>query len=138
MRFLADAAAELIVKRTRAGFGVKSFRAQRTNRLLSLDPDYIAYRRRKKLDSTTSPGKSNLTFTGQLLRSIKGNVTKEGRAVINFKDRRRGERLTNTQLAEYVEEQGRPFLYLAKTEQLKLAKFYEKTFSAILKNKGLR
>ena len=56
------------------------------------------------------PNKSNLTFTGQLLDSLKGTANVRKQRVQIKPTGRRKDGLTNEQLAEYVAQQGRPFL----------------------------
>jgi hypothetical protein len=136
MQNFADLTAEIIRRRTRLGYGVKSPGARR-ERLKPLSESYIEQRRgdavyftddqgqvrrvttsdkfkqRKKLSARTTPNKSNLTFTDQMLDSLTG-FARSG----EFKVEPTGQRddgLTNRQVAEYVEEE-RPFLTLSRSE----------------------
>lgn len=65
-----------------------------------------------------SPEKSNLTFTGQMLKAVRAVVKAVGKKVeitIDVADTRRVgkyEKLTNKKVAEYVADNGRPFLGL--------------------------
>lgn len=73
----------------------------------------------KEVDSEFfSPEKSNLTFSGQMLRALKATTKKLKRVVsieVSVDDTRRTgkyEKLTNAEVAEYVAQNGRPFLGL--------------------------
>jgi len=141
LRELGSFAAELIRKRTRKGFGVARPGGNR-RKLKRLARSTIEYRTRYKklLSSKTSPRKSNLTFTGQLLDSIKLKVTK-GRVTIGPRGRRRdifgrSSRTTNEQVAVFVSKD-RPFMSLGKVEQGKLVDFYASTFERMLTRRGL-
>jgi hypothetical protein len=66
---------DLITKRTKSGFGVEN----RTKKPLPpLRETSVSRRRRKILDSSTNPTKSNLTESGDMLKSIKHKPTKDG------------------------------------------------------------
>jgi hypothetical protein len=69
-------------------------------------------------DRAFEDGRSNLTFTGQLLNSMKHIVVGPGRLMIKFMDIHKGyksatgkvsKEISNELLAKYVAEQGRPF-----------------------------
>jgi hypothetical protein len=62
------------------------------------------------------PGKSNLTFSGQMLQSMSWDVTKSGFIVLIPETRRREGKLTNAQLARYLAKKGRPFMNLTSGE----------------------
>lgn len=127
------AARDMIVARTRRGFGVQRTGAKQ-ERLLKLSTNYKKYRKRVGVDSTTSPGKSNLTFSGQLLRSLVV-IAKKGQVTIRANNRRRKEGFTNNQLAEFVSEQGRPFMGLTVGELRKLRRLYENGLSGAIKKR---
>lgn len=79
MLILANFAKKMIIDRTRAGFGANGLGGART----SLDrhsSGYTAFRRRNssRLDSSTSPGTSNLTFTGAMLRGLTCTISGRG------------------------------------------------------------
>lgn len=126
MQRLGKMAIQIIQRRTRRGRGVsKSGGSVRT--LKRLSPNYIAARKRqrRKLSRFTSPGKSNLTFTGKMLSSMQATVVKQGHVRIGFKGRR------NEKVAEYVSKQ-RPFNNLARKEINALVEEFDKTFQAVL------
>lgn len=113
MQKIADSTALDIKRRTRLGFGVHANGAKR-KRLKRLSDKYIARRRATGTHDETSPKKSNLTYTGQLLNSLKAEGYKKGFRIV-FNDRRKGEKLTNSKLAEYVSK-ARPFLNLSNRQ----------------------
>lgn len=113
MQKIANSTVNDIKRRTRLGFGVSNHGAKR-KRLKRLSDKYIAHRRATGTHDETSPTKSNLTYTGQLLNSLKAEGYKMGFR-ITFNDRRKGEKLTNSKLAEYVSK-ARPFLNLSNRQ----------------------
>jgi len=58
------------------------------------------------------PSKSNLTFTGQMLESLKGRSNVRKQTVTIRATGTRDDGQSNEEVAEYVAEQGRPFLGL--------------------------
>lgn len=130
----ARMATTLIVRRTRSGKGVSSDGGS-LSQLKPLSRAYIERRRRSRLSAFTSAGKSNLTFTSELLGSMTAERRSAGSWWIVFKgSRARG--LTNAKLAQYVAAAGRPFLYLAKTELAELERGYRRTFDDLVKRKN--
>lgn len=80
--------------------------------------------RKRKLSQTNhtdeyhEEGKSNLTFTGQLLNSIVFKIVSKGKLLFTFsgthegyvsESGQKGKNISNEKLAKYVAEQGRPF-----------------------------
>jgi len=113
---------KIIFVRTKTGKGVTKS-GNRYN-LPGLTSNYKEQRRRYKrnLDSTTSPGKSNLTATGQLLKSM-FTRSKFGQIIIGIKDSRSKtlsgglNRTTNSEVLKHQEDQDRRFFDLTKTEK---------------------
>jgi len=69
-------------------------------------------------DEFYEEGKSNLTFTGQLLNSIVFNIVSKGKLLFTFsgthegyvsESGKKGKNISNEKLAKYVAEQGRSF-----------------------------
>lgn len=58
------------------------------------------------------PNKSNLTFTGQMLESLRGRSNLRNQTVTIFATGTRDDGQTNKEVAEHVADQGRPFLGL--------------------------
>lgn len=136
MRALALEAIDIIVKRTRLGYGVRRTYGEK-ERLPSLSARYIDYRRAfKRLSSTTSPRKSNITLTGRLLDSIGIKRVSEGQVVITALGTRPGG-LTNADLVGHLENKGRPFLRVSDLEFKQLIRIYRKTFGDLLKRNNL-
>lgn len=84
-----------------------------------------------------TPEKSNLTFTGQLLASISINIKKFGFTIYIPETKRRGENITNAQLARYVSQNGRPFMNLTAGEirivKSRMKKTIQKSLKRLLK-----
>ena len=133
---IAKIAISIISKRTRGGFGVKQAGGN-AERLKKLSSTYVEYRKRSdKLNrGLTTPGKSNLTFTGKLLESLtvkQVNVIQQ-KVFINGNRRRRAGGKTNEDVAGFVSEQGREFLNLSRRELEKVAVAYRRNLVANLK-----
>ena len=132
-------AVDLIVKRTRRGFGVKQSGGNVT-RLKALSSSYIKARQsaRSRLSRFTSPSKSNLTFTGQMLSSISVVKTKQSRGqvacTIGASPNRRRDGKTNEEIAALVSID-RPFLNLGKTELKEVIKVFQDRLTKSLKRR---
>lgn len=133
---VARFAIDLIVKRTRLGYGVdKNFGIK--SRLKSLSQRYKEFRKKyPKLASSTSPGKSNLTLTGQMLNSVKILKEQDGKIVIGPSGRR-NDGLSNLEVANFQENQGRTFNRISELEYRQVIRFYRKSFGDLLKKKKL-
>ena len=123
-------AIDLIVKRVRRGFGVKSPGGSE-QKLKPLSKAYIKKRKKSALSAFTSPSKSNLTFTGTLLYSLRLR-TKSKSITIGF-DEARPDGKTNSEVARNVSKD-RPFLNLSRDEAGKVQNFFVKMFDALVKN----
>lgn len=89
-----------------------------------LSPGYVKQRRKSsELSSLTSPGKSNVTHTGQMIESITGKGKSGGFDITLSGSRNDG--LTNKQVADFVEEGGRPFMNFSNIELKKIARLIE-------------
>lgn len=128
----------LIQKRTRLGYGVSQNGGDK-KRLKGLTEGYIAQRARDKskgrLSSFTSPGRSNLTRTGQLLDSLRAEYTGSGSIRISPSGLRFDGRLSNLRVAQYQEDQGRVFNRVSKLEFNQAVRFYRRTFGDLLKKR---
>lgn len=125
MNEIAESIAETIRKRTRQGKGISSKdENSKLTTLKKLSPDYIDIRKKynAELHSQTNPRKSNLTATGQLLDSIEGKGEKN-KITIEINDERgpgidgRKSNVGNNKLRKFVEEKGRIFFGLSKSER---------------------
>ena len=70
MKALGNLAVKRIQQRTRSGKGVRKTGGNERS-FKELSTQYIQFRKRSKLDATTSATTSNLTFSGSMLRSLK-------------------------------------------------------------------
>jgi len=155
MRTVANEAINIIVKRTRVGNSPNRIRVkteigeirERPVKIKALSPGYIQFRKDNKdwLDERTRPAKSNLTFTGQLLDSLRVTKAIRSRAVIEPTGTwRASEHPTQTRnismkkLAGYVADQGRPFLGLTELDSKKLIRFYRRSFGDLLKKSRIK
>jgi len=137
MRALSEFALNLIVKRSRLGFGVSKNFGEKS-KFPNLSDDYIKQRRRfKGLSFTTSPSKSNITRTGQLLLSMQVTVVKQGSFTIAPTGQRTDSRLSNKDLAEILAKKNRVFNRLSQLEYNQLVRFYRRTFGDLLKKRNL-
>lgn len=119
--FIIEEVPKIIMRRTRLGKGVSL--SGELEKLKPLSPEYIKMRKRlaSDLSTLTTPKKSNLTASGQLLSSIQG--TRQGtKFVFRFKESRAktafgGSSVTNSEIVGYQRKQGRRFFDLSKTER---------------------
>jgi hypothetical protein len=130
-------ARELIVKRTRLGYGVEDNFAPR-KKLGALKASYVKQRSMfEGLDSTTRPKKSNLTRTGEMLESLESKYVRKGLVLIEPKGaRNRKVALYNTQEVTYANGYTKPariFNRVSDNEYRQILRFYRKTFGDLLK-----
>lgn len=133
-RVAAEAGAELIRNRTRQGYGIANDGGS-IYKLKPLSASYIEYRQRSILSPHTSPGKSNLTFTGQLLDSLTSQRKQLGTWQIILKGTHSKAGIPNSQLAKYV-SRSRPFMFLSGGEIEKIRSLVRRTFRELVKSKN--
>lgn len=117
MDAIGQVVSESIAKRTRQGSGVKEY-GEEKEKLAALKPSYVNFREKTiKLDTTTTPGKSNLTLTGEMLSDIY-HTAEEGKVTIGFRSL-----FSNNKAywAHFPEGKNagrapRPFFHFSKTE----------------------
>lgn len=128
---------DLIVKRTRLGYGVsRQFGAKTSLKPLSMG--YRAFRTRNPaLSPTTSAGKSNLTFSGQMLDSVKIIRAQNGKVSFGPTGGRQDSSLTNLQVAAIQERQGRIFNRVSQLEYSQALRYYRRQFGDLLKKQRL-
>ena len=102
-----------IVRRTRLGFGARKWGGPK-GKFLPLTEKYKKFRRKSSdLDTSRgSAGRSNLTFTGQMLKAFRIRFVKTGLMEIGFNETRNDDK-TNSEIAGYHEGKGRklrPFI----------------------------
>jgi hypothetical protein len=134
LKNIGDFASGLIRVRTRLGYGVDSEGGER-QRLEPLTPRYILKRKlaRKsgKLYEETSPTKSNLTFTGQMLNSI-GVIKIAQNKVVIGPHGYRDDGLSNEEVANRVSKK-RPFNFLTSKEEDQVSRFAGNDFKSFVK-----
>lgn len=119
MKEVGDFAAKRIKTRTKLGWSVKDTGAQK-ERMKPLKQTSVEQRKKMleqgRLSGLTTPKKSNLTRTGQLLDSIRPkNATRSTVKVGPTGQRDDGK--TNQRVGEYVSDAGRPFNNLSDAER---------------------
>lgn len=133
MQEVADLAKSLVVNRTNRGFGVKTPEGK-AERLKALSASYKRKRRRLKasgeLSAQTTPAKSNLTKTRQMLDSVDARAS-TAKAEVFLKNERAKEK------AELQANEGREFMNLSKNEVKKVKKLIEDKIINDIKKKGL-
>lgn len=134
MRKYGESAAQLIKTRTRLGSGVASSGGDK-QKLKALSSSYKEQRKKfKQLSSQTSPGKSNLTRTGQMLDSMGVKSVKQDEVKVGPMGSRTEGNLTNEKLSQYVTEAGRPFNNLSKIETKRIATLISDDLEEEIKN----
>lgn len=133
---LGQIAVDLIVKRTRLGYGVAKNGGKRF-KLAALSDAYVKQRKKDRLSKFARPKKSNLTKTGQMLESVK--VLKVSRGVITVGPQGvRRDGISNDDLAIWnAKRKGRSFIYLSDNEFNQLRRAYRKMFGDLLRKKRL-
>lgn len=139
MKKVGDFAALLVVKRTRLGYGVEENFGEK-KKLAALSINYVKSRKKNGVDSTTTAKKSNLTRTGQMLKSVKAKYKGQGTIIITpTGNRSDGE--SNVDIAKYNAERepSRVFNRVSRLEFQQILRFYRKTFGDLVKksSKGL-
>lgn len=131
-------ASDLVVKRTRLGYGVpKNMGAK--SKFAILSPNYVKQRRLfAGLDPSTRANKSNLTRTGVMLESVRPIVT-SGQIIIRPTGNHKGG-FSNEQLAKWNEDgtKHRPrrvFLNISELEFNQIKRFYRKTFGDLVRSR---
>lgn len=134
MRKLGEEATRLIVKRTRLGYGVQKEGGERFPlSSISWTDRYKKLRKTFPLDETTRPRKSNLTLTGQMLRSIKV-IKIDGKSVTIAPTGWRSEKgLDNETVAAGNAKRGRVFLNLSANEYAQIARVYRKSYTDLMR-----
>lgn len=133
MQKVGDFTALLIVKRTRLGYGVNDNFGEK-KKLAGLSLNYIKARKRNGVDSTSSAKKSNLTKTGQMLKSVKAKYKSKGIVIIKPTGTR-DDGNTNEDIARYNAERSpsRVFNRVSALEFQQILRYYRKTFGDLVK-----
>jgi hypothetical protein len=139
---LGQFVADMIRLRTKLGFGVKQ-EGQQKEKLAALKPSTIEARRHKNLRGDTTPGRSNLTETGQMLDSIKAINPTNGKVTVIPTGSRHGDGKSNEDIAQYATDGAsgrvkRAFMNVSNVEHEKIKKEVEKIFRVIVKEKLIK
>lgn len=131
-------AADMIKLRTKLGSGVAAA-GQEKRKLKPLADSTVEQRERLakkgKLSDMTTPRKSNLTRTGQLLDSMRAHDPDSGTVLVgpsgNRKNEKRG--LTNELLGAFVTAAGRAFNNLSKIEIKRMNDTLKREIRAVIR-----
>lgn len=129
---------DLIRKRTRLGYGINKNGGDKV-RFPQLSDRYVDYRKknRRELDPTTSAKKSNVTFSGQMLRSL-GYRIKGGNSGILIQvsgTRRDGSKNEDVAL-ELLNKRDRRFIGLTRSEERQVARLYRQQFGKVIRKRS--
>lgn len=137
---------DIIKKRTRTGKAVGKMNGP-TGKFVKIKEKTVDYRKKyeKNLSEFTTPGRTNITATGQMLDSLRSE-SKTDSIVIYFEDKRtteldgRPSKITNSKLAKYTQEgsnnrPARPFLNLSRTEMDEIAKTIKRDILEMIRRK---
>ncbi len=131
---VAKMASDLIKKRTRLGYGVEKDGANKT-KLKGIKDKTIEQRQRKKkmglLHNNTTPKKSNLTDTGQLIDAIGSRATQRYGEV--FISEKRKDRAVNSDIVEGQSDMGRKFFNISNAEYKQLERELRKILRGRIK-----
>jgi hypothetical protein len=137
--FMQELANNMRSRRIGLGFGVEEDLAPKKS-LKSLSSRYIKFREKNpygELSDLTRAKKSNLTYSGQMLKAITGDSKGTLQGEIYFKDTRKpvmgsDKAPTNSQVAEW-NEATRPFFHVTDMEYKQLVQSMQKKLNAQLK-----
>lgn len=133
LKLMGEEAVRIVTKRTRLGYSVN--KNGEKSPLKSLSKPYVQFRKSSKLLSNlTTPSKSNLTFTGQMLDSMQVVKITSDSVIIGPRGYR-DDGKANEQIANYVNKGGRPFNNLSIAEQSQIKRFYRKVFGDLVDRK---
>lgn len=133
LREIGNEAREMVKSRTRKGFGVERELGPQT-RLAGISESYKKQRKRLqkqgKLSPETTPGKSNMTKTGELLDTLNLRVNKKS-VTVSAKGKK------NQDKAKYNAKAGRTIFNLSKSENQKIKKLINQKINDDIKKQGL-
>jgi hypothetical protein len=120
---IAEETVSEVKTRIRAGYGVEDDGSNKS-KFKPLKDSTKKSRKKSKLAGGTTPAKSNLTHTGELVDSIEADVT-DAKITLELK----GER--NQKVASYVSGD-RPFLHLSKQEIQRFIERFQEALGKLL------
>ena len=124
-------AANTIRERTRKGFGLNRKNGRELKKLAPLTETTVRLREEKSLSSETSPGKSNLTESGDMLDDLTYRVEKTA-AVVTFKSNEMADRAVHQERTDNKgfggqrlknKRKARHFMGLSRSEEKDLIEF---------------
>ena len=127
-----EKAADLIRKRTRLGRGTTETTPGKPQRLKKLSPQYIEFRKSFNLGEAGKPNFSNLTLTGQMLKSLGVIKVKKGLIRVGPTGTR-DDGNKNIKVAAWQRLQGRTFMHLTRGEERQLITDYRERLGLIVK-----
>jgi hypothetical protein len=143
---LGDFIERLIRVRTRLGYGVDQNEGQKT-KLKPLKDSTVKTRvnskKRGDLSNETSPKRSNLTASGELLESIVYKLTKLGIKLYIPKTKHKGTDATNEEIASYMQNgtntaPKRPFFNVSAAEIKQIKRFVQNIIKSKLSGKRIK
>lgn len=136
-KHLGEFSIKLITRRTRLGYGVDEFLAPK-RRLKPLSEKYVKQRSKSRLSSFTSPKRSNLTRSAQMIDSLKIiRQTKSSVVIGPTGNRKEDSTITNQEIAQYNAENGRSFMQLSDLEYAQVFREYRRKFGDLLNKRRL-
>jgi hypothetical protein len=145
MQKIGEFVVEKIRIRTRLGFGVSgNLKPRERLKPLAEASKEIrkGFKKAGELSNLTTPGRSNLTFTGQMLDGLTVRVISMGKIIVDVTGTRRilkkGDLRTNKEVARKVTDEGRPFMYLTDKDYKAVVNFVRDGFKSILKKRLTR
>ncbi|TXH09386.1 MAG: hypothetical protein E6R04_08090 [Spirochaetes bacterium] len=146
MQKIGEFVIEKIRIRTRLGYGASGhLRPREKLKPLAESSKDIrkGFKKAGELSEFTSPGRSNLTFTGQMLDSLTVRVISMGKIIIDVTGirkptKKKDDLRTNKEVAQKVTDEGRPFMYLTDKDYKAVINFVRDGFKSILKKRLTR
>ena len=132
---------KMMTERTRKGYGFRSRSQISLSPLKPLSGSYIAYRDRardaklpKRLNTKlTTPSKSNLTFTGRMLQSLKVFLLPDG-VRIEPTGKRADTKADNKDVTRFNEERCRFYLQFSENETERIVAMIDEALDGALSN----
>jgi hypothetical protein len=125
---IANDLADQIRVRTRLGNGLDKNEGEPT-KLKPLSPNYKKARAKNgQLSDQTTPNKSNLTLTGEMLDNVTGFADGRGKITIYLKDQ------FSRDKAKWVTEGGRPFMFISRVQVQRIKNQIQAQLTKLIKS----
>lgn len=135
MKELGDEIRETVQVRTRSGFGL-SEEGNREVKFPKLSKDYVKHRNKMKLSPNTTPSKSNLHKSGEMIEGLKVNA-KTNKTVILNKNQKQNIKLEYQTSKRSIGTPFRKFMGLSGRDEKKVVSFLLDKLVKILKSRRL-